>query len=278
MSPSYLINHNWPSSFKGPDSNTITIYPADVGGLDGSKGPFSVSASSCTSDDPRLVVESQVETPSSSRSQSSVSTPEPPELDQGESLDTPPSPIHVQDLNWEKRPQYEDISSNESTPKHRKQYMENWEDTDKNKILNTPLKALTEAAKKLFVEDLDGTQKMNLVFISPSKRKPRRIPLIKVAKNQDSPDKKNLFLSSWEEQFNVKDLDKHRTTKDGDDASDENYQDTSSQCSSTAYSNDCTSPFSLGSGGETDFDASNPSSVELWGPIQPSGYTSIPTP
>ena len=102
MSPSYLINHHWPSSINGPESNTITIYPADTAGLDGCKGPFSVSASSCTSDDPRLVVESQVETPSSSHSQSSVCTPEPPELDQGESLDTPPSPPKndSNDLKW----------------------------------------------------------------------------------------------------------------------------------------------------------------------------------
>ena len=264
MSPSYLINHHWPSSINGPESNTITIYPADTGGLEGCKEPFSVSASSCTSDDPRLIVESQAETPSSAHSQSSVSTPEPPELDQGESLDTPPSPPKngSNDLEWVKRPQYEDISSNECTPQRKNQRIENCGEVEKDKILNTPLKALSDAAKKLFVDDVDGTQKMNLVFISPSKRKPRRIPLIKVARNVDSPDKKDLFLSSWEEQFNVKDLDKHRTTKDGDEASDENYQDTSSQCSSTVYSNYCTSPSTFVSDGETDLECSNQSFIE----------------
>ena len=266
MSPSYLINHHWPSSIKGPESNTITIYPADVGGLDCNKGPFSVSASSCTSDDPKLVVESQVESPSSTHSQTSVSTPEPPELDQGESLDTPPSPPKNENnaTKWAmKMPEYENISSNDSTPQRKKPSSDNVEEVlEKSNILNTPLKALSDAAKKLFVEDLDGNQKMNLVFISPSKRQPRRIPLIKVAKNVDSPDKKNLFLSSWEEQFNVKDLDKHRTTKDGEEASDENYQDTSSQCSSTVYSNDCSTPSSLASDRASDFEGSNQSFLE----------------
>ena len=202
--------------------------------LESLRGPLSVSASSCTSDDLRLVVNTQAGTPASPlNSISSVSTPEPPELDQGESLDTPPSPDENRcyDRNKDKKsdPSHSNTRNFQGSL-HR--LHDELEKTPNNKnssntlpTLFTPLKALSDAAKRLFDDDSEIIQNTNLVFISPSKRKPRRVNLtLNVAKQSKSPDKKDVFMSSWEERHNALDLDKHRTTKNPTD--DSMYNDT----------------------------------------------------
>ena len=76
------------------------------------------------------------------------------------------------------------------------------------------------------MEDAGGKQKMNFVFISPSKRKPKRVPLIlNVGKNVDSPDKRETFLSPWEDEHNANDLDKCRTIKESMEQSQESNEE-----------------------------------------------------
>ena len=267
-SPPVFINQPWPKNFTIPNLNTNSKSFGDDCTLIGYiGGPSSVSASSCTSDDQKLVVETQVGTPESSQySLSSVSTPEPlsvmtpepPELEQCESLDTPPSPQdvchgYVADNVTETFQKTDPLGESlVATPKN------------KNSLslptLYTPLKALSEAAKKLFNEDTGAPQKMNLVFISPSKRKPRRVDLtLNVAKNSATPNKRNTFLSAWEEEHNALNLDKHRTTRESTENSEENnddgeelnyksVEDASYHLDSVPYSNDSTSPSSMQSG------------------------------
>ena len=217
------------------DNNQATKPSTEYRFLDSLRGPLSVSASSCTSDDCRgLVVNTQAGTPASPlNSISSVSTPEPPELDQGESLDTPPSPDENRcyDRNNDKKsdPSY---SNTRNIQGSFQRLHDELEKTPNNKnssntlpTLFTPLKALSDAAKRLFDDDSEIIQNTNLVFISPSKRKPRRVNLtLNVAKQSKSPDKKDVFMSSWEEEHNALDLDKHRTTKNPTD--DSMYNDT----------------------------------------------------
>lgn len=45
-------------------------------------------------------------------------------------------------------------------------------------VMNSPLKALSDAAKRLFNEE--GGQNKTFVFLSPSKRAPKRASLVKV--------------------------------------------------------------------------------------------------
>ena len=217
------------------DNNQATKPSTEYRFLDSLRGPLSVSASSCTSDDCRgLVVNTQAGTPASPlNSISSVSTPEPPELDQGESLDTPPSPDENRcyDRNKDKKSDLT-YSNTRNIQGSLNRLNDELEKTPNNKnssntlpTLFTPLKALSDAAKRLFDDDSEIIQNTNLVFISPSKRKPRRVNLtLNVAKQSKSPDKKDVFMSSWEEEHNALDLDKHRTTKNPTD--DSMYNDT----------------------------------------------------
>ena len=236
MSSPVSTNQPWRINFMAQKDNTQAMKPStEYRFLDSLRGPLSVSASSCTSDDCRgLVVNTQAGTPASPlNSISSVSTPEPPELDQGESLDTPPSPDENRcyDRNKDKK-----SDPSRSNTRNFQGYLHRLHDelekTPNNKsssntlpTLFTPLKALSDAAKRLFDDDSEIIQNTNLVFISPSKRKPRRVNLtLNVAKQSTSPDKKDVFMSSWEEQHNALDLDKHRTTKNPTD--DSMYNDT----------------------------------------------------
>ena len=59
----------------------------------------------------------------------------------------------------------------------------------------SPVKTVAEVAKKLFE---DGSNKSrNYIFISPSKRIPRRAPLLKIAERSEQLDPGGL-CSKWE--------------------------------------------------------------------------------
>jgi hypothetical protein len=72
-----------------------------------------------------------------------------------------------------------------------------------NLIMSSPLKVLNDAAKKLFFSE--GNTKTTLVFISPSKRIPRRAVLAPA-----TPMKQGQ-LSSWEAQHDVNNLDHYQS-------------------------------------------------------------------
>ena len=49
-----------------------------------------------------------------------------------------------------------------------------------NIVMNSPLKALSDAAKRLFSDEIQGGQPKTLIFLSPSKRIPKRAQLVSV--------------------------------------------------------------------------------------------------
>merc|ERR1719210_3093169 len=73
-------------------------------------------------------------------------------------------------------------------------------------VMNSPLKALSDAAKRLFNEE--GGQNKTFVFLSPSKRAPKRASLVKV--DSRSP-MRSAFHSSWEARHDVNNLDHYQS-------------------------------------------------------------------
>ena len=74
-------------------------------------------------------------------------------------------------------------------------------------VMNSPLKALSDAAKRLFNEE--GGQNKTFVFLSPSKRAPKRASLVQV--DSRSPMRGSAaFHSTWEARHDVNNLDHYQ--------------------------------------------------------------------
>ncbi len=67
--------------------------------------------------------------------------------------------------------------------------------------ISSPVKSVAEVAKKLFEEG--ETKTRNFVFISPSKRVPRKVPLVKIAERSEKLESSEL-CSKWESSHGIK--------------------------------------------------------------------------